>query len=141
MAMLSIDMDKLASDADTRNAGHVKTVQIELLRRRLAWLEGPDKAIMELYLERGGTFRQIAALAGVNEVTIARRIRKISDRLLNGRYLMVLRKREKFAETEIKVAKDYMINGSSQRQIAERHEISVYRVKKIIERIDRILSS
>jgi len=55
--------------------------EFDLLRSRAQVLNGKDRALMKMYFEKGSSFSQMAKLAGVNEVTIARRIHKLTRRL------------------------------------------------------------
>ena len=92
--------------------------RIDLLRSRVGLLTGKDKLLMTMYLENGNSFRQMARLVGVNEVTIARRIHKLTKRLIDGEYITCLRNRNKFTKAELDIAKDYFLLGTSIRKIA-----------------------
>jgi len=111
--------------------------RIELLRSRVSLLTGKDKLLMTMYLENGNTFRQMAQLAGVNEASMARRIHKLTRRLIDGEYIRCIRNRDRFTKTEMSVAKDYFLLGLSQRKIASKRGHSVYRVSKILKGIRR----
>jgi len=115
--------------------------RIDLLRSRVGLLSGKDKALMTMYLENGNTFSQMARLAGVNETNIARRIHKITKRLIDGEYITCLRNRDKFGETELAVAKDYFLLGLSIRKIAGKRDLSYYRVREILKKIQRLIST
>jgi predicted DNA-binding protein YlxM (UPF0122 family) len=80
--------------------------KIDLLRSRVNLLSGKDKLLMSMYMENGNSFRQLARLTGVNEANVARRIRRITKRLLDGRYIMCIRHRNKLTKTEMAVAKE-----------------------------------
>ncbi|MHC4132303.1 MAG: hypothetical protein ACYSSP_05190 [Planctomycetota bacterium] len=113
--------------------------RIDLLRSRLGLLGGRDKALLKMYLENGNTFRQLAQLAGVNEATIARRIYKLIQRLLDGEYITCLRNRMLFSRREMKVAKDYFLLGLSMRKIASKQGCSYYRVREILKKIQALV--
>jgi len=118
-----------------------KTVRdrIELLRSRVSLLTGRDRLLMTMYLENGNTFRQMARLAGVNEANIARRIHKVTKRLIDGEYITCLRNRDKFTEAELAMAKDYFLLGLSQKKIALKRDCSTYQVRKILKRIQHLV--
>jgi len=109
--------------------------RIDLLRSRIGMLVGKDKLLLTMYLENGNSFRQIAQLVGVNEASIARRIHKITKRLIDGEYITCLRNRDKFSEEELVIAKDYFLLGLSIRKIAIKRDATYYRVRKIISQI------
>jgi predicted DNA-binding protein YlxM (UPF0122 family) len=95
---------------------------------------------MKMHLENGNSFRQIARLVGVSETSIARRIHKTSSRLLNGKYIVCLRNRDRFSRNQMSVAKDYFLRGLSQNKIAERKRWSLYRVGQTVREIKRIIA-
>ena len=109
--------------------------RLELLESRIELLTGKEKLLMTMYLKNGNSFYQMARLAGVNEVTIARRIYKIIKRLLDGEYITCLRNRDKFSDCEMTVAKDYLLTGLSMREIARHRRCSRYRVRQTLGKI------
>ena len=113
--------------------------RIDLLRSRVSLLTGKDRLLMTMYLENGNTFRQMARLAGVNEASIARRIYKVTKRLIDGEYITCLKNRDKFAGSEMAVAKDYLLLGLSQRKISIKHNYSIYRIRKILKKIQQLV--
>jgi predicted DNA-binding protein YlxM (UPF0122 family) len=113
--------------------------RIDLLRSRVNLLTGKDKLLMTMYLKNGNSFRQMARLVGVNEVSIARRIHKVAQRLIDGQYITCLRNRNKFAAFEMAVAKDYFLSGISIKKIAAKRRRSYYCVRETIKKIQRIV--
>lgn len=113
--------------------------RIDLLRSRVNLLTGKDKLLMTMYLENGNSFRQMARLAGTNEASIARRIHKVTKRLIDGEYITCLRNRDKFTETEMAIAKDYFLLGLSIRKIAGKRHRTYYRVREILKKIQRLV--
>ena len=103
-----------------------------LLQMRAQMLTGKDKVLMKMYLEDGKMFGEMARLAGVNEGTIARRVERLTRRLLRGEYMMCLRGGEELSSFERAVAKDYFLEGLSQREIARKREVTVYQVRKAL---------
>ena len=115
--------------------------RIDLLRNRVSMLTGKDKLLMTMYLSNSNSFRQMARLAGVSEASIARRIRKVTKRLIDGKYITCLRNRDKLTRGEMAVAKDYYLLGLSQRKIAIKRNHSVYRIRKILKRIQQLVKT
>ncbi len=113
--------------------------RIDLLRSRVNLLTGKDRLLMTMYLKNGNSFRQMARLVGVNEVSIARRIYKVAKRLIDGEYIMCLRNRNKFTSFEMAVAKDYFLTGIAIRKIATKRRRSYYCVRETIKKIQRIV--
>jgi len=115
--------------------------RIDLLRRRLSLLSGKDKLLMTMYWEKGISLRQISRLAGISRATIARRIHKLTERLMEGEYIACLRNSNRFTKTEMAIAKDYFLPGLSVKKIADKQHWSCYRVCKTIKKIQRLLAT
>lgn len=114
---------------------------IELLRNRINLLEGMEKVLMKMYLENGSSVRQMARLTGVSETTMARRIRKMTERLMDGQYINCLRCRSEFTKTELAIAKDYFLMGISMRRIAANRRSTYYFVRETLKKIRGFLES
>ena len=112
---------------------------IDLLRSRANLLSGKDKVLMKMYLENGNTFYQMANLIGVNEVTIARRIHKIIERLIDSEYIICLRHRDKLTEKEMHIAKAYFMGGLSIREIASKQRTSIYRIRAALKKVHALV--
>ena len=115
--------------------------RIDLLRSRVSLLTGKDKLLMTMYLRNGNTFYQMAKLTGVNEATVARRIYKVTKRLMDGEYITCLRNRDKFTEEEMAVARDYFLGGKSIKKIAGKRRLSYYRVRQTLKKIQEIVKT
>lgn len=121
-----------SSDLETKSGIRDR---IDLLQSRIGLLRGRDKLLMTMYVQNANTFRQMARLAGVNEATIARRIHKITKRLLDGEYITCLRNRREFTPDELRIAKDYFLGGLSQEKIAQKRSCSRRRVRETLKKI------
>jgi len=114
--------------------------RIDLLRSRVNLLTGKDRLLMTMYLENSNSFRQMARLAGVNESSIARRIHRVTKRLIDGEYITCLRNRDKFSKTEMAIAKDYFLLGLSMKKIAGKRRRSYHRVRETLKKIQRLVT-
>jgi predicted DNA-binding protein YlxM (UPF0122 family) len=113
--------------------------RIDLLRSRAKLLTGKDRLLMTMYLDNANTYRQMARLAGVNEANIARRIHKVTKRLIDGEYITCLRNREIFSDTEMAIAKQYLLLGWSIKKIASEQGCSYYHAHKSLKKIQRLV--
>ena len=113
--------------------------RIDMLKSRVELLTGKDRLLMTMYLRNGNTFYQMARLTGVNEANVARRIYRVTKRLIDGEYITCLRNRDKFTEAEMTVAKDYFLRGLSIKKIAGRRKLSYYRVREILKKIQSLI--
>jgi len=113
--------------------------RIDLLRSRVGLLAGKDKVLMTMYVENGNSFRQMARLVGVNEASIARRIHKVTRRLMNGEYITCLRNRDKFSKSELGIAKDYFLEGLSMKKIAKKCNCTYYCVRETLKKIQGLI--
>ena len=92
-----------------------------------------------MYLDNGNSYSQMASLAGIDVANIARRICKLTKKLLDNEYITCLQNRRKFTKTERNVAKDYFLNDLSIRKITRKRNLSFYRVRETIKKIQQIL--
>ena len=129
---------KIHPNRDKNGARDGYEDRIDLIRCRAQLLTGRDRALVQMYLDNSGTFRAMAKVAGVNEANVARRIHKIIRRLLDGSYITCLHYRDRFTDEQIEMARDYFIDGLSIREIAYRHEITIYAVRKTMKQIQRL---
>ena len=111
--------------------------RIELLRARAALLNRKDKAMMELYLEGHTSCRRIARLLGQSETSIARRIKKLIQRLSDDTYAICRLHRACFTLGELDIAKDHFLLGLPMAEIARRRGLSYYRVRAAARSIRR----
>ncbi len=114
--------------------------RIDLLRSRVGLLTGEERVLMTMYIENGNSFRQMARLVGVNEVNIARRIHRATERLMNGEYITCLRSSDKFSKGELDIAKDYLLTGLSMKKIAKKRDATYYCVRKTLKKIQGIIA-
>jgi DNA-binding CsgD family transcriptional regulator len=126
--------------AEANRSLDVAQDRIDLLRSRAGLLRGKDGVLMQMYLNGSGTLSQMARLAGVNEANVARRIHKLVRRLLDGQYIACLRSRDKLTQEQIEMARDYFVDGLPMMEIADRHEITYYEVRKTMRKIQRLTS-
>ena len=135
MKKIHVNISQKTLEAKNRHRG-----QIDLLRSRLNLLNGKDKVMMTMYLENGNSFRQIGRLTGVSEARIARRIRGLIKRLIDGQFIVCLRNRDKFTPEQLTIAKDYFLIGLSISKIATKRRRSYYHVRRTIKKIQNVLN-
>jgi len=134
MRRVELKLTNIASDGHGSRRGRNNTYADlgDLLRSRADILSGRDKALINMYFEKGSSFSQMARIARVNETTIARRVHKLIRRLLDSEYTTCLRNRDRFSQFEQAVARDYFIVGLSQEKIAKKRNVTIYHVRKSI---------
>jgi len=108
---------------------------VEVLRRRVELLRGKDRLMMKMYLENGNTVSQLARLAGVNQSSVYRRIRRLTKRLIDGEYIRCLKSGHEFSRLELEIAREHFLDGKTYKEIAERIGCTCYRVNKIVRSI------
>jgi uncharacterized protein YerC len=105
----------------------------EKLAARVELLDEEQRLLIRLF-QAGQSYKAIAVMAGTNEATIARKLRKIVRRISDDRFIAVLLERN----TQIKrtkILKEKFINGKTIRQIAKNTGLSPYKIRKIINSI------
>jgi hypothetical protein len=102
---------------------------VETLQMRAHLLAGTDRALVEMYLERGNSLRQIGRLMGLSPSNVGRRIRRITRRLADDTYEICLGNREDFNGRELALIKDFFVRGLSAAHISRNHSVTLYRVR------------
>lgn len=113
--------------------------KVDLLLSRIDLLNGEDRLLMTMYWENGNSLTQIGRLAGINRISLARRINKITERLMEGKYIACIRNRRIFTRQQMDIAKDYFLMGLSMKKIADRRKLSFYQVRAMLKKIERKL--
>lgn len=113
---------------------------IDVIRSRLDLLEGKDRLLMTMYLENGYSIFKISTVTDLCQASIARRIKRLTKILLEGRYITCLRNRDRFNRYQMEIAKDYFLKGFSMRQINIKRRRSYYHIRKTILKIKSILN-
>jgi len=124
-----------------RSYGKVFSSMVEMLTCRADILNCRDRALVKMYLNNGLTFRQISDVVGSSESVICRRINKLTAKLIDNDYITCLRNRDKFKRIELELARDYYIEGFSQKRIAEKHGMTLYSTRKVLRKIRGIIDS
>jgi len=135
MKKIHVNLSQTMLEAEKR-----RRAELDLLRSRLHLLNGKEKVLMTMYLENGSSFRQIARLTGVSDTSIARRINRLTKRLIDGQYIACLRNRDKFTRYQMTIAKDYFLVGLSMKEIAVKRRWSCYHVRETIIKIKSVLN-
>lgn len=111
----------------------------ELLLLRSNLLAKEDQTLLQMVLERGGTFNQIARLTGKSPSSISRRFRRILNQLLARELTALLEQKKSPDPVEISIARAYFVQGLSQRAVCVKLGISAYRVRTAIATIRKII--
>jgi predicted DNA-binding protein YlxM (UPF0122 family) len=106
--------------------------EIEALRRRVRLLSGKDKVMMTMYIDYGANYRQLARLMGISETSAARRIKRLTRRLADERYVACVQNRNKLTRLQLRIAREYLAHGLPMTKIASKYNLSYYVVRKNI---------
>jgi DNA invertase Pin-like site-specific DNA recombinase len=112
--------------------------EIEKLRLRSELLNRKDKALIQMIFEKGSTFDQIARLTGQNPSTISRRFHHLLQKLIAKEFVSLLRGRCGSNGTDIRIVQGYYLQNLSQKAIARKLNISLYRVRNILRAVRSI---
>jgi hypothetical protein len=114
---------------------------IEVLRMRAHLLAGEERALLEAYLERGSSFRQIGRLMGLDPRNVGRRVRGIVRRLTDDTYEICLGNHDDFNGRELAVIRDHFVGGVSERHISRHRAVPRYRVRAILQKAQKYAAS
>ena len=127
--------------ADTNTSKpHLKQMhQVELFGLRSELLSGEDKALMQMVFDKGSTFDQIARLTGQNASTISRRFNTLLQKLIARELVTLLHQRKNYDQQDIRIVQEYYLRGQSQKVIAQKLRISLYRVRHTLRAVRSII--
>jgi DNA invertase Pin-like site-specific DNA recombinase len=103
----------------------------ETFSTRVKMLPRQQRALVKLFLSNG-TYSSIAKAAQLNVATIARRLKKIANRMSSDNFIAALLQDNGMPAEKMKIIRDYFVNGLSINAIAKNAGLSRYEVKKII---------
>ena len=135
--MENIRRDMPCELAETKNdyRSHV-----EILKSRIDLLAGEDKVLMTMYLKNGCSCRQMAKLAHISETNMARKLRKIAERLANNEYIVCLKRRSEFSKKELGIAKDHFMLGKSIKKIAGKNNSTYYGIRATLKKVQKFIN-
>jgi hypothetical protein len=101
------------------------------LSTRVDMLPDKQRTFVRLFL---GTqkYRPIAKMAGVNEVTIARRLKRIAEQISSNNFIAALSQENNLSPEKMEILKDYFVTDLPMIRIAKNRNLSCYMVRKII---------
>jgi hypothetical protein len=106
--------------------------RLDLLDLRANLLDRDDRALLQMHLEAGRGFHEIARLTGLSPATVCRRIHRMVRRLSDPTYTVCLRNQRHFSRVELDVIRDHFVRGLSLACIRRRHALGHRRVRCII---------
>lgn len=112
--------------------------EIEKIRLRSELLNPKDKTLMQMIFEKGSTFDQIARLTNQNPSTISRRFNNLLAKLIAKELASLPYCRDKIDGTDIRIVHNYYFQGLTQKAIAQKFNISLYRVRNILQLVRSI---
>jgi DNA invertase Pin-like site-specific DNA recombinase len=101
---------------------------------RIDILSEKQKAIVRLFMN-SHSYSYIAKIAGVNEVTVARRLQKIARYISSDNFFVALSENKNLPAEKMEILKDYFVSGLAIKTIATNRNLSFYRVRKIIRQM------
>jgi transposase-like protein len=122
-----------------RRAPHrQRTHEIETFRRRSEWLSADDKTLLQMVFEKGSTLAAIARLTGQSPSTVGRRFHRLLRQLIARELVTLLGGRCEAHPADIHLIRDYFLQGQTQKAIARKHNVSLYRVRAVLEAVRSI---
>lgn len=103
---------------------------------RVDMLPAGQRAFVTMFLNIR-KFNMLARTAGVNEVTVARRLRKIVSRISSDNFLFAL-SQDNLSEEKVEIIRGYFVNGLSVKSISEKTGFSRYRIRKTIQQMRKL---
>jgi hypothetical protein len=136
-------MRRICESVSDGELGRIAAKQqaMEVLRMRAQLLDAEDRALATTFLESGVSLYQLARLSGTSMSTIARRMRRIVQRLSDETYSLCVKSRHCFTELELEIVCDHFVRGLSARRISRERNVSYYSALTTIEKARRFARS
>lgn len=134
----NLDLTLLMTDPDRLHVRRDLAGFAEMLRSRSRYLKGHDRELMGLVYEQGLNVAQIARLMKVNATSLRRRVRRLSELLIEGEYVFFLRNIRLFEPIEQHIIRDRYLEQHSIEIIAVNRQTTVYRVRETLRKIRRL---
>lgn len=115
---------------------HVRAVESDAIRQRIALLLPDHRAVAELVLRDGASHRQIAALRKCTPGQVSRLIRRISNRLHDPRVAALLHPECPLDPEYRQVGVERLLQGKTMKQLAHDHGVSPAEIRRRIDAID-----
>jgi hypothetical protein len=106
--------------------------RVDLLDLRANLLDRQDRTLLQMHLEAGRNFHEIARLTGLNPSTVCRRIHRMVRRLSDPTYTVCLRNQRQFSRMELDVIRDRFVRGLSLACIRRHHALGHRHVCRIL---------
>jgi hypothetical protein len=104
----------------------------EKLSTRVDMLPVQQRTFVRLF-QSTEKYRPIAKTAGVNEANIARRLKKIAERISSNNFIAALSQNGSLPCETMEILKDYFVTDQPMIKIAKNRNVSCYKVRKIIK--------
>ncbi len=106
--------------------------RVDLLDLRANLLTIQDRTLLQMHLEAGRNFHEIARLTGLSPSTVCRRIHRMIHRLSDETYTVCLQNQRHFSHMELEVIRDHFVRGLSLACLRRRHGLGHRRIRRII---------
>ena len=113
----------------------------ERVLMRSAWVDGPDRELLEQVLGRGVRPRSVAAVSGVSVRTVQRRVAGLVKRLTDGDVEVVLRRHGQWPAETSSVALAVWVRGKTLRETAGELGMSLHRVRQEVQLVRGLLAA
>lgn len=115
---------------------HLRSLQGDAVRQRVALLLPSHRAVAELVLCEGASHRQIASLLKCTPGQVSRLIRRISNRLHDPRVTALLHPECPLDPEYRQVGVERLLQGKTMKQLAHEHQVSPAEIRRRIDAID-----
>lgn len=115
---------------------HVRAVERDGLRDRIALLLPQDRAVAELVMREGASHRQIATLLSCTPGHVSRLLRRIANRLHDPRVAALLHPECPLEPEYRQMGVERFLQDKTVKQLADEHELSIGEVRRRLDAIN-----
>jgi DNA-directed RNA polymerase specialized sigma24 family protein len=106
---------------------------------RAAWLDPPDRALIDQVYSQHVSTRVIATALGVSTRSVQRRVRRLARRLTDPTVVRLIRRQADWPRPIAQVAIDFYVRGRSLRRIAARRGLTLHQTRRRLEQARALL--
>ena len=125
--------DFVTEETDQRRQGRTAE-EVAANRLELLWPE--DRELLETHLVKGVSLRTLSRLTGQDRRGLSRRAKALVRGLSRPEYMVVLSQRRRLSRTELEVAYEHFVRGTSIAEIARRQGWGWRRTRNLCGRLE-----
>ncbi len=137
MVKVDIDVSEFTSKQRSMGSGRLAR-QAEMILEMGRLLRPEERALLDMYYDKGNTIVQLARVAGISESAMSARLHKVTRKLVDGDYYYSVKYRDRLTILEQLIARDYFLDNMTLKGTADKRKTSVRQVRKAVAKVRKL---